>query len=80
MLHLPWSTASALGAKSKTVEDASDDTDVLDVLEGLDLDNLFVDVNEDTSRQPHTTKTLLVAWVSVCVLAFPAISILDLPH
>lgn len=77
MLHLPWSTASALGAKSKTVEDASDDTDVL---EGLDLDNLFVDVNEDTSHQPHTTKTLLVAWVSVCVLAFPAISILDLPH
>lgn len=61
------------------MQDASDDTDVLDVLEGLDLDNLFVDVNEDTSHQ-HTTKTLLVAWVSVCVLAFPAISILDLPH
>ncbi|CAL1148748.1 unnamed protein product [Cladocopium goreaui] len=38
----------------ESCQDASDDTDVLDVLEGLDLDNLFVDVNEEEEVETLT--------------------------
>eukprot|EP00435_Cladocopium_sp_Y103_P041873 s3272_g11.t1 len=38
----------------ESCQEGSDDTDMLDVLEGLDLDNLFVDVNEEEEVETLT--------------------------
>ena len=79
--HAPFALVHCIrpGSHLKTVEDASDDTDVLDVLEGLDLDNLFVDVNEDTID--HRTQERLFLPVSGFVFwHFLDVLMLDLLH